>query len=363
MQYEGQERWSKRNDDLLKKIALTTDGAYIPAGTQAYDLGQVYADHLAGLTRSEYQAEKRKRYREQFQWFVGFRRPVALVGNGHSQLSHASPLARPGEGGGEAGQGARRQGTGSVAFRQDRSHQTERRGVRSLQVILLVAACFYSLRRIGRIRRSGKQGPQRVSPRTAPATTSRRPKCSAKPSRPSRTICGSPSTVARPWRPRGTTRRSNCCKKRPFRPTCSWPSVPATTWAAWRRPRHGSVLASIPKRPRPTTARTAWPTWPWRSAISATASAWTRTMPTPGTIWNCSACGSSTWNRSGSRPIARSSATKWTWRPTCRCWRSNNGRCGSRPGRWPRRAIRPNIARPSGRPRRTSESSVKKSVR
>ena len=72
LQYQGQERWSKRNDDLLKKIALTTDGAYIPAGTQAYDLGQVYADHLAGLTRSEYRAEKRKRYREQFQWFVCF---------------------------------------------------------------------------------------------------------------------------------------------------------------------------------------------------------------------------------------------------------------------------------------------------
>ncbi len=72
MQYEGQERWSKRNDDLLRQIALSTGGAYVPAGTQAYDLGQVYADHLAGLTRSEYQAEKRKRYREQFQWFVGF---------------------------------------------------------------------------------------------------------------------------------------------------------------------------------------------------------------------------------------------------------------------------------------------------
>jgi len=70
LQYEGQEKWSKLNDHLLKQMALTTGGAYIPAGTHAYDLGQVYADHLAGLTRSEYQAEKRKRYRERFQWFV-----------------------------------------------------------------------------------------------------------------------------------------------------------------------------------------------------------------------------------------------------------------------------------------------------
>jgi Ca-activated chloride channel family protein len=71
LQYEGQERWSKLNGKLLEQIALTTGGAYIPAGTRAYDLGQVYADHLAGLTRSEYQAEKTKRYREQFQLFVG----------------------------------------------------------------------------------------------------------------------------------------------------------------------------------------------------------------------------------------------------------------------------------------------------
>ncbi len=70
LQYEGQEKWSKLNDQLLKQLALSTGGAYIPAGTRAYDLGQVYADHLAGLTRSEYQAEKRKRYRERFQWFV-----------------------------------------------------------------------------------------------------------------------------------------------------------------------------------------------------------------------------------------------------------------------------------------------------
>ena len=52
LQYEGQERWSKLNDQLLKQIALTTGGAYIPAGTRAYDLGQIYADHLAGLTRA-----------------------------------------------------------------------------------------------------------------------------------------------------------------------------------------------------------------------------------------------------------------------------------------------------------------------
>jgi Ca-activated chloride channel family protein len=70
VKYQGQEVWSRMDEDLLKAIALETGGAYIPAKTTVYDLGQVYEDHLAGLTRGEIQAEKRKRFREQFQLFV-----------------------------------------------------------------------------------------------------------------------------------------------------------------------------------------------------------------------------------------------------------------------------------------------------
>ena len=87
------------NERLLEKIALTTGGAYIPAGTRAYDLGQVYHDHLAGLARGEIHSEKRKRYREQFQLFVclgvalllvemavpGYRRPTAEPNPGEEQ--------------------------------------------------------------------------------------------------------------------------------------------------------------------------------------------------------------------------------------------------------------------------------------
>lgn len=71
LRYRDQEVWSKMDENLLKKIALTTGGACIPAGTRAYDLGQVYEDHLASLARSEFQVEKRKRYHERFQWFLG----------------------------------------------------------------------------------------------------------------------------------------------------------------------------------------------------------------------------------------------------------------------------------------------------
>ena len=68
---DGQELWSKMDENLLEKIALATGGAYIPAGTTAYNLGQIYEDHLAGLSRGEIQSGKKKRYREQFQFFLG----------------------------------------------------------------------------------------------------------------------------------------------------------------------------------------------------------------------------------------------------------------------------------------------------
>lgn len=71
LKYQGQQVWSRLDERLLKQIALTTGGAYIPARTRAYDLGQIYQEHLAGLTRGEIQAEKRKRYAEQFQLFLG----------------------------------------------------------------------------------------------------------------------------------------------------------------------------------------------------------------------------------------------------------------------------------------------------
>ena len=67
---DGQEHWSQMNERLLKEIALATDGAYIPAKTTSYDLGQIYEDHLADIARSELSTEKRKRYRDRFQLFI-----------------------------------------------------------------------------------------------------------------------------------------------------------------------------------------------------------------------------------------------------------------------------------------------------
>ncbi|MEQ9409761.1 MAG: VWA domain-containing protein [Fuerstiella sp.] len=71
VQHEGQEVWSKMDEKLLQDIATTTQGAYVPAQTLSYDLGQIYDDVLVRLTQGEIDSEKRKRFREQFQWFGG----------------------------------------------------------------------------------------------------------------------------------------------------------------------------------------------------------------------------------------------------------------------------------------------------
>src|SRR3989304_2033391 len=69
---ENKEHWSKANQDLLQRIALATGGANVPVGTKTYDLGQIYEDHLANLARGEEQNKlKQKRYRDQYQIFLG----------------------------------------------------------------------------------------------------------------------------------------------------------------------------------------------------------------------------------------------------------------------------------------------------
>jgi Ca-activated chloride channel family protein len=50
---------SRLDGDMLREIALVTDGAYIPAGTGVLDLRSIYQEHIAGLTRSQLDARGR----------------------------------------------------------------------------------------------------------------------------------------------------------------------------------------------------------------------------------------------------------------------------------------------------------------
>jgi Ca-activated chloride channel homolog len=70
VEYEGHQVWSKLDGSLLKEIALKTSGVYVPVGTRAYDLGELYAKYLQGRRGSEAQSSKRIRQADQFQIFL-----------------------------------------------------------------------------------------------------------------------------------------------------------------------------------------------------------------------------------------------------------------------------------------------------
>jgi len=70
MEYKGEQVWSKLNGDLLSQIALKTKGVYIPAGTRAYDLGELYQDHLRGRQSASAKEKRQVRLSEQYQLFL-----------------------------------------------------------------------------------------------------------------------------------------------------------------------------------------------------------------------------------------------------------------------------------------------------
>ncbi len=75
LEYQGQQVWSKLDSSLLKDIALKTSGVYVPVGTRAYDLGELYSGYLHGRRGSDEASHKRIRRSEQFQIFLA----IALV--------------------------------------------------------------------------------------------------------------------------------------------------------------------------------------------------------------------------------------------------------------------------------------------
>ena len=55
---------------LLRDIAMTTDGAYVPAGTAALDLDSIVEKHIVPLLREAAPTMKRSKPREHYQWPV-----------------------------------------------------------------------------------------------------------------------------------------------------------------------------------------------------------------------------------------------------------------------------------------------------
>ena len=61
---------SRLGGQLLRKLALETNGVYIPAGTGALDLKSIYDAHIAPLTRGRLDDQGRWIKQEQYQWAI-----------------------------------------------------------------------------------------------------------------------------------------------------------------------------------------------------------------------------------------------------------------------------------------------------
>lgn len=70
LMHDGKPVISKLDGEALRKIALTTEGAYIPAGTSALDLDSIMESHVRPIVRSAGDLAVRVVPAERFVWFV-----------------------------------------------------------------------------------------------------------------------------------------------------------------------------------------------------------------------------------------------------------------------------------------------------
>jgi Ca-activated chloride channel family protein len=71
LEHDGQQVWSKLDGRVLKEIATTTDGAYVPAGTKQVDMSRVYRDYVAQVEQQDFETARINGYVPRFQWFLG----------------------------------------------------------------------------------------------------------------------------------------------------------------------------------------------------------------------------------------------------------------------------------------------------
>jgi Ca-activated chloride channel family protein len=68
-QADGQPVAARLNDSLLRELAVTTDGMYVPPDA-AVRLPDLYAEHFGDLRRGDNQEVQEKHHRERYQWFL-----------------------------------------------------------------------------------------------------------------------------------------------------------------------------------------------------------------------------------------------------------------------------------------------------
>lgn len=67
---DGQVVRSRLDGDLLREIALKTEGVYVPAGTSAIDLDSIVATHVEPLVTESAERRERSIVLERYRWFV-----------------------------------------------------------------------------------------------------------------------------------------------------------------------------------------------------------------------------------------------------------------------------------------------------
>ena len=70
LMHDGKPVISKLDGQLLRDVALKTEGAYVPAGTNAIDLDSIMESHVQPIVRAAADASIRRIPSEQFQWLV-----------------------------------------------------------------------------------------------------------------------------------------------------------------------------------------------------------------------------------------------------------------------------------------------------
>lgn len=71
LQHDGEQVWSKLNGDVLRQVAMETDGAYVPAGIKQVDMADVYHRFVASVEQVEFDAAQVSQYEARYQWLLG----------------------------------------------------------------------------------------------------------------------------------------------------------------------------------------------------------------------------------------------------------------------------------------------------
>ncbi len=68
--HDGKQVWSKQNGDILRQVAETTKGAYIPAGVKQVNMSDVYHKYIESVEQTQFETARVNQYEARYQWFL-----------------------------------------------------------------------------------------------------------------------------------------------------------------------------------------------------------------------------------------------------------------------------------------------------